>query len=224
MNQLVSREEAMKAAIFIPICVLVAGCAGQQTTLAPESLRALASQPVYAVHYEPHEGFMIESSGYTTAAVLFSPLVVIAAAAEGRELRSQLALEDPAARAKERLLKTLQSGLRLDTVRSIAQWQKSDPTESLKKAHGTGVMLDVRTTKWGIDNNRAKYQARARLVRLSDAEVLWEATCNETVADRGRPSPTREAISADNGALLKAKLGEAADACADQLAAWAVGR
>jgi hypothetical protein len=202
------------------IAFLACGCAGQQTAISPDDMRLLASQPVYAVHYGPHEGFMIESSGYSAAGALLSPLAVLLAAAEGRGLRSELQLEDPVARTKARLISALQSSSKLQNVQDLAEAQNSDPLDRLKKTHGTGVMLYVRTTRWGIDNNRAKYQASARLVRLADSSVLWEATCGQWIADREMPVPTREQITADSGALLKAKLGEAADACADQLASW----
>lgn len=98
------------------------------------------------------------------------------------------------------------------------------PALGYKETFRTGAVLDVRTMKWGIDNNRAKYSARARLVRLADSTILWEATCNEFVADKAKPGPTMEALTANDGELLKTKLGEAADLCADQLWAWATTR
>jgi hypothetical protein len=205
-------------------CVLIAGCAGQQVVMTPEDQRSLSSQPLYAVHYEAKGGFLVESTGHTAMALLVTPLVALTQVAEGNELRTQLALEDPVLRSKERLVKVVQSGLDLTQVRSIPKPQEGDAVASIKRAYGDGVLLDVRTTRWGIHNNRAKYQARARLVRLADSRVLWEAACNEVVAGKDAREPTREEISANNGALLKAKLGEAAELCADQLAAWLVGK
>lgn len=209
----------MKAAIFVA-SFLAAGCAGQQVQLGDADRRGLASQPVHAVHYPPARIFFVESSGYTTAAVLFSPLVVLAQTAESRSLASELELEDPVGRVKERLSAALESRTKVNRVASPPE--RSDP-ETLRKVLGSGLVLEVRTEKWGIDNNRAKYAAGVHLLRLSDGATLWQAVCNDSIADKDKPSPTLDELKADRGELLKAKLGQAADACAEQLAGWALG-
>lgn len=208
---------------MISTCLLLAGCAGQHTKLGNEDRAALATQPLHAVDYGPM-GFHLESSGYTAAAVIFSPLVVVGQMAEGRELQEDLKLQDPVGRVKDRLVRGLQANFNITDVRAVTERPAQNNPESLRKAFGSGIVLEVNTRKWGIDNNRAKYSAQARLTRLPDATVLWEAACNEVVADKDKPSPSRDALRANGGELLKAKLNEAADACADQLVAWAAGK
>jgi hypothetical protein len=211
-----------KTAISASTLTLFAACAGQQTRLAPGDLRSLSSQPqIHAVHHVPARIFWVESTGYTAAGVLISPLIVLAQTQESRKLQADFGLTDPAARVKGRLVAMLQNDIGLTNIRTVPDAPKDDTIELLKQTFQTGAVLDVRTTKWGIDNNRAKYSARARLVRLADSTILWEATCNEFVADKAKPGPTREALAANDGALLKTKLGEVADLCADQLWAWA---
>jgi predicted dinucleotide-utilizing enzyme len=121
---------------------------------------------------------------------------------------------------KERLVQSLKDNLKLANVRVVSEIPKDTNVDTLKGLFDTGVVLDVQTRKWGIDNNRAKYSALVRLVRLSDTAVLWEAACNEAVADKEKPAPARDALVADDGALLKAKLVQAADQCASELAGW----
>lgn len=210
----------MKAAIFASISVL-AGCAGQHVQLGAADREALASQPVHAVHYPAARIFFVESSGYTTAAVLFSPLIVLAQAAESRSLMSELEPEDPVGRVKERLSAALESYAKVNRVASPPE--RRDP-ETLRKVLGDGLVLEVRTEKWGIDNNRAKYAASAHLLRLSDGATLWQAVCSDSIADKEKPGPTLDELKANRGELLKGKLGQAADACAEQLAGWALGR
>lgn len=212
-----------RAAIPASILMLLAACAGQQTRLTPDDLRSLSSQPqVHVVHHMPARAFWVEGSGYTAVGVLLSPLVVIAQGHESMKLREDLRLDDPAPRVKERLIHALPTNSA--NMRVVSTPPKNDDVGTLKEFFQTGVVLDVRTMKWGIDNNRAKYSARARLVRLADSAVVWEATCNEFIAGKAEPRPTREALVANDGELLKARLREAADGCADQLAAWATGK
>ena len=154
----------------------------------------------------------------------FSPLVVLAQAQESKKLQADLRLSDPAPRVKGRLVAMLQRDVGLKNIRTVSDVPKDDNIELLKETFQTGAVLDVRTVKWGIDNNRAKYSARVRLVRLADSAVLWEATCDDFIADKAKPSPTMEALTANDGELLKTKLGEVADLCADQLWAWATTR
>jgi len=205
--------------IGVSVAVL-SGCVGQQTRLAPEDRLSLASQPqVHAVHHVLARAFGVESTAYTVVGVLFTPLVAGAMVAEGMAMQRDLKLEDPAPRVKDRLAGALQANLKLANLHFVPQAVQADELELLQKLFHTGMVLDVRTSAWGIDNNRAKYSARARLVRLADAAILWQGTC-EAVAGKGQPSPERKALVADEGALLKMKLLEAADGCAEQLAGW----
>ncbi len=209
--------------IAVAAAVLLTGCAGQHVKLGDEQRRALVSQPVYAVHLEPHSGFMVESAGYTAAGILFSPLVIGAQVAEGAGMLREHALEDPAARVRDRLLAALETHYKMTRVTRVAQPAgRLNPGSLYRTLGGNGLVLEVGTAKWGIDNNRAKYAAAARVFRLSDDTVLWQAQCNDSIADAGKPSPTAEALRANQAELLKAKIMQAADACADQLAAWAI--
>lgn len=200
---------------------LLAGCAGQRTRLSEEHHKTLTTEPVHAVHSVATAGFMVQSTGYTTAGVLFSPLVVLAQAAEGASMISELGLEDPVVRVKERVLVALEGSYKIPNVIRVAQPvnRLASDTKSM-----SGLLFEVRTIKWGIDNNRVKYAAGVRVVRLADNVTLWDAVCNDAIVDKDKPSPTADALRADKGALLKAKLNQAADACADQLAGWAIER
>jgi hypothetical protein len=214
----------MKASCIAAVAflALLAGCAGQRVKMSEDNRKTLTTQPVHAVHVEP-TGFGVESTGYTVAGVLFTPLVALGQVAEGSEMRSGLGLEDPVVRVKERLLVALEENYRIPNVIRVAQpASRFSPDTQYKSL--SGVVLEVRTTKWGIDNNRAKYAAGVRVVRLSDSVELWNAVCDDVVPDKGKPSPTIEMLRADRGALLKAKLVQAADACTDQLVAWAIER
>jgi hypothetical protein len=200
---------------------MLAGCAGQHTKMSEDDRKMLTEQPVHAVHFKAKGGFLVESTGYTVAGVLFTPLVAIGQAAEGMSIMGELGLEDPVIRVKERVLGALEQQYRMPNLIRVAQ-----PLDQLTYNYNalSGVVFEVRTTAWGIDNNRAKYAAGIRVIRVVDRVTLWDAVCDSVIADKSKPSPTGEMLRADKGALLKSKLNQAAEACADQLAGWAVER
>jgi hypothetical protein len=214
-----------KSVTTLVLLALLPGCAGQHTQLTDDHRKTLTERPVYAVHLESHTGFMVESTGYSVAGALFSPLIVMAQVAEGAGMLRDLGLEDPAPRVRDRLLAALETQYRMTDVHRVAQPAgRLNPGALYRSFKSDGLVLEVGTAKWGIDNNRAKYAAAARVLRLSDDTVLWQAQCNDAIADRGTPSPTAEVLRANQAELLKAKIIQAADVCADQLAAWAIER
>jgi hypothetical protein len=215
-----------KAATTLSMLTLLAACAAQPPAPMMGDELALSLQPqIHAVHHESQRSFSVQSTGYIVAAVLLpTPLVFLAASADGDGLKREYGLEDPVARMKQRLVSSLESSLKLTNVTAVSAPLLDDDIETLKRAFENGVVLDVRTVRWGIDNNRGSYSARARLVRLADSSVLWEATCHDLVAGRAGATRTRAALVANNGELLKSELREAADACADQLAGWVSGK
>ena len=116
---------------------------------------------------------------------------------------------------------------------------------TLKETFQTGVVLEVQTRRWMLESARVVYSARARLLRVADSAVIWQGICVHVsevhvsdvpaLAERRIPHPTiaeqpasqlmKEELEANDGKLLKAKLREAADGCADKLlSGWAVGK
>ncbi len=108
---------------------------------------------------------------------------------------------------------------------------------TLKETFPNSIVLEVQTTRWALDSTaRVVYEAAIRLFRLSDSVVIWRRPCRgfaevrvSEVPDfdeRRKPHPTMGQQRPDqimmeelqtNGKLLKAKLREAAEACADNL-------
>ncbi len=210
------------SAVMLVAELTIAGCAGQQARLTAENRKSLSSQPeVHAVHHSPSRVFTYESTGYSAASALFTPLLAIAQVYEGTGLQRDLRLEDPVQRAQDRLVSKLQAHFNVTNVHVVPDPPKNDQIATLKQVFQKGLVLDIRTMNWGLDNSRAMYSARARLLRLEDSTLLWQATC-KYVADATLPSPSMASLKANDGELLKTKLLDAADGCADQLSAWAI--
>lgn len=207
------KAEMARTAVMLAAAVVLTACAGPGTTLNRDDRMALASQPhIHAVHHHPFRVFTVES----TARSLFVPVPI--SVLEGMAIQKDYKLQDPAPRIKDRLAAVLQTDFGLTNVRVVSESPEADAADTLRSTYKDGVVLDVRTWNWGLDNYRATYQARARLIRLADGVVIWQETCKTSVANRGKPAAAMEALLANDAELLKAQLRQAADGCADELA------
>ena len=119
--------------------------------------------------------------------------------------------EDPAPHVKTRLISALQANLNLTNVHTVSDPLESDEVKTLKDVFKTGVVLDVRTVRWGRDGYRGYYTVRARMVRLEDSSVLWKTTCSARWANDWKQP-------------LAAQLRMASDDCAAQLSAKVLGK
>lgn len=135
--------------------------------------------------------------------------------------------------AFEALQETRRAGSALDVETNTRKFDSA-----LKEAFQTGVVLEVQTRRWRVEGTRVVYSARAGMVRLSDLADIWRVACTRVskvqpsdvpaFAEKTMPNIPQiprqeelwmaEALKANDGALLRAKLREAADACADSLA------
>src|SRR6266513_1365582 len=189
------------------LIVTMTGCAGPHK-LARDDQLSRSSQPrIYAVHHRPATVFVDRET--IPAAVLPDTPSDPSASENARLKREQP--EDPAPHVKSRLVRTLQAHLKLTNVdTTTGPLQNDDDIKTHKDAFKTGVVLDVRTMKWGRDDSRGYYSVRARMVRLEDSSVLWKTTCSARWFNDGEP--------------LQAQLRIASDDCAAQLSAKALGK
>jgi hypothetical protein len=139
--------------------------------------------------------------------------------------------------AFQALQETRRAGTALDVETSRKKFDSA-----LKEAFGSGVVLEVQTRTWRVESTRVVYSARAGMLRLSDLSDIWRVACTRVskvqlsdvpaFAEKTMPNIPQvprqeelwmeEALKANDGALLRAKLREAADACADSLAEQAL--
>src|SRR5438477_9433899 len=168
-----------KAAMSLSMLALLAACAAQRPAPMKEDELSLSLQPqIHAVHHEPQRAFSVQSTGYIVAAVLLpTPLVFLAATADGDELKREFALEDPVSRMKQRLVSSLESRLKLTNMTAVSAPLRDDDIETLKRDFESGLALDVRTVKWGIFAISGQRRGLhldvvvALLLRVGDLEV-----------------------------------------------------
>ncbi len=223
---------------ILALALLIGGCTAAETRMRPgDLLRLQASRDLVAVYHEPPP-LHFWRPGHGLAA----------AANDGRQLRGAYAVQDPAARVRDRVLSALQSEVGLPDVRRVelplGRDDAGDPAAGrsvtadelsrlsrLRAALGTATLFEFETADWGLgfdfqDPGRygVYYSVLARLLRLEDSRVLWRAPVRCGFARKGTANPTLAEWLANQGVLLRAKLDEAADECAQQLVAHFRGR
>ncbi len=208
----------MRLLVVLAVGLTLAGCAGQyaSTDLVPieradrAGLRDATDVAVveYAAPAPTFNGYVDERS--------------IA-------IRTQTGVEAPVDRVRERFVARLGGPLGYKAVlnRPLVMVAR-DSVEALRAAVKSPLVLDFRTTSWGVGNLRGggepkpedpmytHHYVRARLVRLSDGKTLWSAVCGL----RGYPGDETvqlQQLTAAGGVVLRQKLTASADRCADEL-------
>jgi hypothetical protein len=144
------------------------------------------------------------------------------------DIRVRTGIEAPLDRVRERVVVRLvelgyPAGLKRAPVMAA-----DDGVDAIKAAVKAPLVLDFDTRSWGLGNLRGggeprpddliytHHHVRVRLVRPTDATILWQAVCGL----RGYPGDEAvklQDLLADGGAPLRQKLNVASDGCADEL-------
>jgi hypothetical protein len=209
----------------------VAGCAPRLVGIDRDALLQLKDQPEIRVVRHPPPAFDLGNPGNTVLGSTFglsggSPV----AGAQGRgEITRAFGLTDPARTVEERFTAALAFELGLSSFRPVDETAAGDGLDDLQKAFETGVVLDLKTIHWGLSPDsklwtryRLEYVARARLVRVEEAKVVWQGVCDasEREAEGGA---TLGELTADDAERLTEKFRDAAQACADELLGQILG-
>ena len=229
-----------RLSLFLPFLFFY-GCAPTIIEIDREMLMRLKNEPqILAVHYQPASFEVygqLGAAGAATATGLATELFGLAgglaaagvvwggAISAGKQLIKDYSLEDPSPRVKEGFISAIESRLGFKSTRSIKETLSTEDLGELKEKFGNMIVIDFLTSQWVFSDRgafsgeyRLSYSARSRLVRLEDSKVLWQGVCQLF-----RSVPSLEELKADNGALLKEKLNEAADICVSQLVAQLAG-
>lgn len=229
---------SMFAIILIALIALIgAGCATPLPEVATTrpiekgEIPNFKEQPnIFVVRYEP-EPFEVETERGAAQGLI--PALIGEAIGQyvdrrkGETIAKKYSLQDPTLQVKERFVSALTADLGLTNIRRVEPPFSKDDTSNLRVTLGTGVVFDFKTTKWSYFLNLpgegiqfmpqsrygVKYDVRARLIRLEDTKILWEAVCRYW-EDSKRSVPLEE-LEANNGAILKTKFSEAAAFCSD---------
>jgi len=202
---------------LVLLIILISGCSSLgQIPLNPGTREQLKSyREILIVHYHPLPALLVNRGLYSDS--------------------STLPLEDPLLRVIERFSHDLSAELGISSFRMIEKNRLSRDISVLKMAFGTGMVIDFDTTHWWLNRIRTlrglfinsdmdpyalTYEVRARLIRLDDSKILWQNTC--FISDRN-PQIWGE-LEANDFSLLKKERLDTADACAQELIDYFLGR
>ena len=93
-------------------------------------------------------------------------------------------MNDPIIQVKNGFLPSLQRVFPKTSMSEIANPRQDDDLEKLGQEFDQGLLLDLKTIKWGIltkvgqGDHYISYQSRARLVQLSENTVVWQGVCD----------------------------------------------
>ena len=211
----------IKSQFLAPLFVLLTSCqTGSAITIIKmptEELIHFQTEPVIQlIHYAPQRWFEIGGP----------PLLGTQQGdyGRGRELAEQYSLKDPAPMVQMRFKALLEEKLQLRNLELLPQTFSEDEASTVLRTLKKGRGFTFQTTWWFIQYGWSLvhprfhyliYEARARLLDFRSFETYWQAVC--VVSNYSEPGHTLDELKANNAALLKAQLEEAAETCARQL-------
>lgn len=150
------------------------------------------------------------------------------------DILTQTGIEAPLDRVRERVVNRLvELGYPASLKRPPAM-AADDGVDAIKAVVKASLVVDFDTRSWGVGNLRGggdpkaddpiytHHHVRVRLIRVSDAKILWQAVCGL----RGYPGDETVKLKdlvASGGAPLRLKLDVAADGCANELVGFFQG-
>lgn len=130
------------------------------------------------------------------------------------------AVEDPARQIGEILSAALVEKYDLEQFPWPTSIKSNKPAEIAEEYAHADWVLDIETTFWGFshldndwDAHRVLYLSNLRLIDTRDKSVLAKGFCGSESDD---PSPSYDALLADNAKRLKSDLDEVARYCASE--------
>lgn len=141
---------------------------------------------------------------------------------QGQQMVKAYGLEDPIIDVMHRFIPSARAVLSNGIKEEATNRGQEVHLDELTKEFGSGLILDLKTVKWGIFRNPFQtfhyvgYQGRARLIRPSEKKVVWQGVCDLEEKDTDNMPHITE-FEANNGALLKDNLAKLAASCADEL-------
>lgn len=212
-----------RAAILL-LLAISAGCAPKPIAMDQIERASLSSsQGLRILYYEPPD-FKVPPG--TVPLIMFGAMGGAIAAAnmeqsQGQQTVKEFDVQDPIIQVRRKFVRRVGALLNVDMFGETTPRQDDD-LESLKKEFGEGYILDLKTSKWGIFRkpfetfHYVAYRGRARIIRVSEAKIIWQGVCDLEEKDNDKMPHITE-FEENNGALLKDNLAKLAASCADEL-------
>lgn len=212
----------------IAVSLALGGCS-TSPRLTRHGLAAIAgADAVRVVHLKPaplhlRGGAALVADRFILGGLLGAPIAASAARGQGDALARELGIADPITLVRDRflgLLKARAPALRVEV--SEVPLDTADTVEASAPPAGVDLLLVMQTSAWevAVKNLRVGYRVLYHgdaWLRRRDGTVLWRDGCHPDVDSHAGAS--LEELKAENGRRLKERLENAAERCAQELAA-----
>lgn len=237
----------MRRANLLELCLFVSlasiACAPARITITNAELAALRSEKTIPVVIHAPEPFSFLSAednfrmGLAAAAagaltggiggVFVGRHAESTARKQGEELARAASLDDPALKVRDAFIAALVTQFDMTNLVPIEEHFATDDRKAMAEKLNGGVVLDFKTSDWrlvsaGSDSQyRVLYRVRARFFRTAEDKILWQGYCRYDPDDN---HATLAELQTAAGVLLRAKMEEAAEACATTLLVQFLGQ
>ena len=227
--------------IAAAVCVVLLAACSAPAALTEAQRRQLSSQPVlYAVNYVPSRPFTIRPEDQARARFISRAVpdrepsrsqgaAPAEDATRGSARRARIFSraparpaarpDDPAVHIKQSLAAGLSAQLGVARVEPVQLSASEEAVEALRKRFTSGVLLDVRTLRWGLENGHVAYLARVRIIDLDAGKIVWIGACEWKPDGHVDRAIGADDLLADDAHVLRAAIGHAAESCARSLRA-----
>jgi len=198
------------------VTLLAYGCVTPMA-LDRNELNRLKDEPSIAVVYYRAPDFIV---AIPEASSLFGGGYIYMATAKsaGERMIRKYGLQDPTLRVRDVLISALAAEPNVKGFEVAPEPLEDDNLDTIRARFPKRLVLDFKADLWTLqtseplsEQRRLFYYVRARLLRTEDGTLISRGYCTY----RARPMPEGwDDLTANGGALLKARLEQAADACA----------
>lgn len=144
---------------------------------------------------------------------------------EGKKMNQPIPLEDPAYKIKEHFMSAITHQLQLSKIQNITEPTERKSEEDLKQVFKNKFIFTFNTTSWGVEAHSLRsydlsFRHVAKLVRLSDDEVLWQGICRYKellLNDETKKPLSLKKLKENNATLLRVRLKQVGDHCTNNL-------
>jgi hypothetical protein len=207
------------AASVVLLSSALAGCVSTKTIgVAPNVLDKYRGDTV-AVTHRSEGGFLAQTSGKA----MFGAIGAIAMIHAGTEILHNDQVRDPVTSIEQDLQADLVRDNGMTAVDTTVSTSTTDISKLVSQYQNADLLLDVYTTYWGFlyfptnwTHYKVLYTARMRLIDTKTAKVLATGFCSRKPESSASEAPTYAELLGEHGALLKKKLAQAAQTCAEQ--------
>lgn len=216
------------ASASLATLAVLQGCATppQAIPMSPDDRAALKQEPVIHVVHGASPALQITTPASVAGGGLITAATGSTELPSGAELERTYSLQDAAGELGEKLVQKLRnegSMRNLHVEPALPQLPADLPAASYRGKYPSGLVLEVtvphhsawygavswRTYKYGMS-------AKAQLIRVADAKVIWSDTCVTNNGDDYELNISD--FQANNGARLKQVFHLATDQCSQALA------